>query len=95
MRTKSTTLSLFLLLVILTVSAHAKATGPQPEAGDNFRYELGAANLTLFKLFTIQPEKKNPANRTIRTPKAPASKVESDKKEPTILTTPVLDRVRR
>ncbi len=95
MRTKFTPLSVLLLLVVLSVSAHAKGTGPQPEQGDNSRYDLGSANLSIFKLFTVQPEKKSNVNRQMRS-KAPAHKVESDKKELIYSAPPaMLDRLRR
>lgn len=94
MRTKITSLSALLVLGILAFSAKAKASavGPQPEG---YKYDLGANNLSIFKLFTIQPEKKNTVQRQNRA-KAPAHKVESgDKKEQIILTNPSLDRLRR
>ncbi len=94
MKTKIAPLSVLLLLgIFLTTATTAKATGPQPDQGD--KYDLGSANITLFKLFTIQPEKKSPSTRQNRAPKPVAHKVEPDKKDQLLSSPTVLDRMRR
>ena len=94
MKTKITILSALLVLGILAVSAKAKASsyiGPQPEG---YKYDLGANNLSIFKLFTIQPDKKSNVQRQNRA-KSPAHKVETADKKDQIFVTPSLDRIRR
>ncbi|HEX4887032.1 MAG TPA: hypothetical protein VFV37_03205 [Luteibaculaceae bacterium] len=76
-------LVLFFAVVALVsmsgASAYA-ATGPQTEPAESFKYDVntsGAANLSMFKLFTITPGKKVAPNKTN---KPPLNKAESDKK---------------
>lgn len=98
MRTKVTPLSLFLAVGIVMFSANVFATGPQPEQNESVKYDLHAsgAHLSLFKLFTLQPEKKNSGNRHIRTTKpASVKSPEADKKAAPSLQFAPLDRVRR
>ncbi|MES2629943.1 MAG: hypothetical protein V4616_13345 [Bacteroidota bacterium] len=93
MKTKFAPLSLFLFLGIAFISTQAKAVGPQPDQGENTRSDFGAANLTLFKLFTVQPEKKTPSKGQVR--QKTVQKSDADKKEQLLFPAPVIDRIRK
>ncbi len=73
--------NIILLLFVLALSAHkanaAKATYP-PESKETYKYDLQSAgiNLSIFKLFTIQPNSKGSQNRDkIKSPKTDSSKI--------------------
>ncbi len=77
----------------LLISLHVTA-GPKPQQNEAYRVDVNnaGATLSLFKLFTIQPAKKNTAVRQL---KNAAPKAENDKREDGLLALPLQDRIRR
>jgi hypothetical protein len=76
--------------VLLALSANA-APQPEPEQNGNYRYEVNpssGANISLFKLFTIQPLKKDAPEKKHQP--APAVKPEKKVAEPSYI-----DRMRK